>query len=87
MSKNTESFTFEESLAELEALLQRMESGNMSLEDSLKSFEQGVKLTRKCQNALADAEQKVQKLLERNGELITEPFDALGGESLVDKGQ
>ena len=80
MSKNTKSFAFEESLAELEALLQKMESGNVSLEDSLKSFEHGIKLTRECQKALADADQKVQKLLEQNGELITESFDAAGGE-------
>lgn len=80
MSKETvgsEGFAFEQSLAELEALVRNMESGDMSLEESLKAFEQGIRLTRDCQKALTDAEQKVQKLLEQNGELITEPFDVV----------
>lgn len=86
MSKNTKSFAFEQSLAELETLVQKMESGDMSLEASLKAFEQGVRLTRDCQKALTDAEQKVQKLLEQNGELTTEPFNAVDGESSADEG-
>ncbi|WP_305881921.1 exodeoxyribonuclease VII small subunit [Endozoicomonas sp. SCSIO W0465] len=77
---DSESFAFEQSLAELETLVQKMESGDMSLEDSLKAFEQGIKLTRSCQKALTDAEQKVEKLLEQNGELTTEPFDAVNTE-------
>ena len=59
----TQGFAFEQSLAELESLVQKMESGEMSLEESLQAFEQGVRLTRNCQSALADAEQKVNKLL------------------------
>ncbi len=86
MSKNTESFAFEQSLVELETLVQKMESGDMSLEASLKAFEQGIRLTRDCQKALTDAEQKVQKLLEQNGELTTEPFNAVDGESSADEG-
>ncbi|KEI70344.1 exodeoxyribonuclease VII small subunit [Endozoicomonas elysicola] len=85
MSKNTESFAFEQSLAELETLVQKMESGDMSLEASLKAFEQGIRLTRDCQKALTDSEQKVQKLLEQNGELTTEPFNAVDGEPSADK--
>lgn len=87
MSKNTvdtERFAFEQSLAELETLVQKMESGDMSLEESLKAFEQGIKLTRGCQKALADAEQKVQKLLVQNGELTTELFDGAGVEPSAD---
>ena len=75
-----EPFAFEHSLAELENLVQKMESGDMSLEQSLKAFEQGVKLTRDCQKTLAEAEQKVQLLLEENGQLKTEPFSQLSGE-------
>lgn len=52
-----------------------MESGELSLEDSLTAFEQGIGLTRECQAALAQAEQKVQILLERDGELQATPFD------------
>ncbi len=73
MTKN--SFAFEQSLAELETLVRKMESGEMSLEASLTAFEQGIRLTRDCQKALANAEQKVQKLISQNGVLTTEPFD------------
>ena len=65
---------FEESLAELEQLTEQMEQGELSLEDSLKSFERGVNLTRICQKALQEAEQKVQILLEKNGTQTLEPF-------------
>ena len=75
-----EGFAFERSLAELEALVQKMESGDLSLEQSLQAFEQGVKLTRNCQQALTEAEQKVQLLLDENGKLKTEPFSAPDGD-------
>ncbi len=67
-------FHFEESLAELEQLVERMEQGNLALEESLKLFERGVQLTRTCQKALKDAEQKVQILLEENGEPTLKAF-------------
>lgn len=75
-----EGFAFEHSLAELEALVQKMESGDLSLEQSLQAFEQGVKLTRNCQKALTEAEQKVQLLLDDNGKLKTEPFSNPDGD-------
>ena len=53
---------FEKSITELETLVEAMESGDMNLETSLKSFEQGINLTRTCQQALDEAEQKVQIL-------------------------
>mgnify|MGYP001588530738 CR=1 FL=1 len=52
-----------------------MEQGNISLEDSLKYFEKGVQLTRACQQALKEAEQKVSVLLEKNGSHSLEPLD------------
>jgi len=69
------SFNFEKSLAELEELVEQMETGELSLEDSLKAFEQGIKYVNGCQQALAKAEQKVQVLLQKNGQLEAEPFD------------
>ena len=66
---------FEQSLAELQTLVERLENGELSLEDSLGAFEQGIRLTRDCQASLAQAEQKVQQLLERDGELQEVPFD------------
>lgn len=58
---------FEQSLGELQSLVERLESGELSLEESLAAFEQGIRLTRECQGALGQAEQKVQMLL-GNGE-------------------
>ena len=66
---------FEESLTELEQLVDRMEQGNLPLEESLKLFERGVALTRGCQKALKDAEQKIHVLLEENGEPTLKPFN------------
>jgi exodeoxyribonuclease VII small subunit len=66
---------FEQSLQQLEALVTEMEKGELSLEDALKAFEQGIKLTRECQTRLADAEQKVQLLLEEQGQLQAVDFD------------
>ncbi|MEW8507966.1 MAG: exodeoxyribonuclease VII small subunit [Candidatus Thiodiazotropha sp.] len=53
---------FEEAMKELEALIEALEKGDLSLEESLKSFERGVALTRICQTSLQDAEQKVRML-------------------------
>ena len=66
---------FETAIQELETLVARMEKGDRSLEESLKDFERGVELTRLCQSALRDAEQKVQKLLSENNQAVLAPFD------------
>jgi exodeoxyribonuclease VII small subunit len=75
MARKKVTADFEHSLAELQTLVERLENGDLSLEDSLSSFEQGIRLTRECQAALAQAEQKVQLLLERDGELQQVAFD------------
>lgn len=62
MSPKTKKIDFEKTLAELESVVARMEQGELSLEDSLKEFERGISLTRACQQALADAEQRVSQL-------------------------
>ncbi|WP_320819598.1 exodeoxyribonuclease VII small subunit [Thalassolituus sp.] len=67
-------FEFESALTELEQLVNHMESGELSLEDSLKAFEQGVNLTRQCQQSLAAAEQRVQLLIEQSGQSVGQPF-------------
>ncbi|MEH6442954.1 MAG: exodeoxyribonuclease VII small subunit [Oceanospirillaceae bacterium] len=67
--------TFEKSLADLEILVNKMEVGDLSLDESLKAFEKGVKLTRDCQGMLDEAEQKVQILTEQNGTLVSVPFE------------
>ncbi len=64
MEKQDESPAFEEALEELEVLVERMEDGDPSLEESLKLFERGMDLTRRCQKALDDAEQRIRVLAE-----------------------
>ncbi len=78
MARKKAALDFEQSLADLQQLVERLESGELSLEDSLAAFEQGVRLTRECQAALTQAEQKVQILLERDGEVQEAPFEADG---------
>ena len=65
---------FEQSLTELEALVAKLEQGDVPLEEALKTFERGVALTRQCQTALRTAQQKVEVLLARNGEETIEPL-------------
>ena len=74
MTKKKTSPSFEDALTELEQLVARLERGDISLEDSLLAFERGVNLTRTCQKALQEAEQKVQILIEKNGKQTLEPF-------------
>jgi len=65
---------FEQALAELESLVERLERGDMPLDEALKTFERGVELTRHCQGALKAAQQRVEILLKRNGQPESEPF-------------
>ncbi|MGR9105666.1 MAG: exodeoxyribonuclease VII small subunit [Gammaproteobacteria bacterium] len=74
MAKKTAPVPFEKSLKELEELVEQLEKGDIPLEESLKSFERGIQLTRACQKALKEAEQKVEILLEENGEDKLKPF-------------
>lgn len=66
---------FEKSLAQLETIVQQMDSGELTLEQSLQSFEKGIKLIRQCQASLSDAQERVQELIESNGELQSVDFD------------
>ena len=61
-------------IKDLEKIVEDLESGELSLEQSLKTFEKGIKLTRQCQGELEKAELKVKKLVEENGELKTKPL-------------
>ena len=67
----------EKSLVQLEKLVEELESGDLSLEKAMQKFEQGVKLTRSCQTALKDAEQRVEILMKSaGGESALQEFDA-----------
>ena len=69
------SVNLEKALTELEKLVEEMEQGNLSLEESLKRFEKGIALTSECQDALQKAELKVQELIEKNGKLVEKDFE------------
>lgn len=62
MTKKTESMKFEQQMDDLEKIVDAMEQGSLSLDDSLKSFEKGVKLAQSCMKTLEQAELKVKKL-------------------------
>ncbi len=65
----------EKALSDLEELVEELESGELPLEKAMKKFEEGIKLTRNCQAALKDAEQKVDVLLKSAGGETLEDFD------------
>jgi len=71
----TKNFNFEQSLEKLNGLVEKMEQGNLSLEASLKHFEEGVTLIRQCQEALNKAEQKVKILTELHDKDILKDFN------------
>lgn len=74
--KEASTLDFEAAIAELEQLVETLEQGDISLEESLKKFERGIELTRTCQQALQEAEQKVQILTDNKGEETLEAFAA-----------
>ena len=76
LARKTGTIDFEASLEELEDIVNKMEKGDLSLEESLTAFEKGIKLTKDCQKALQTAEQKVNKLVEKEKGIILEPFDS-----------
>jgi len=73
--KKLENLTFEESLNELDAIVQNLEQGDLDLEESMNLFERGLTLSKLSQNKLQAAEQKVKILLDKNGEQQLHDFD------------
>jgi len=77
MSSKTDKLPdFEKALEELESLVEQMESGELSLDQSLGHFKRGVELTRHCQSVLDEAQQVVQKLMNTDDESSAVPFDS-----------
>jgi exodeoxyribonuclease VII small subunit len=74
MTKVKSNANFEDTLSELEMIVQQLEIGDLTLEESLTAFEYGVKLTKTCQDSLNKAEQKVQTLIEKQGDIELKPF-------------
>ncbi|OPY90673.1 MAG: Exodeoxyribonuclease 7 small subunit [Syntrophus sp. PtaU1.Bin208] len=69
---------FEEAMAKLESLVRRMEGGEMTLEESLKAFEEGIRLSRLCASRLDEAERRVELLVRENKEITVQPFPENG---------
>ncbi len=76
MPKKKKQSNFESDLQELENLVEKMEEGELSLEESLVHFERGIALTRSCQKALTEAEQKIQILLAEDGSQKLQHFSS-----------
>ncbi|MDJ1423312.1 MAG: exodeoxyribonuclease VII small subunit [Candidatus Methanoperedens sp.] len=76
--------SFEESLMELENIVERLEQGQLSLDESLLLFDKGIRLVRECDTMLKNAQQRVDKLIEENNGLGSEPFE-LQEESTLEK--
>jgi exodeoxyribonuclease VII small subunit len=72
---------FEEALGKLEEIVRRMETGDMGLEESLKAFEEGIKLARVCSRKLDEAERRVDMLLKQGEDLVVKPFKVEQNES------
>ena len=82
MSEKPENRSFEASLEALERIVKQLESGDLPLEKSLELFEQGIRLSRECQERLTQAERKIEVLLRDNqGRPVTAPFDKAGAAS------
>jgi exodeoxyribonuclease VII small subunit len=75
LARNSKPADFEQALAELESLVERLEKGDLPLEEALRTFERGVALTRHCQASLSAAQQKVEILLKRSGQSDVSPFE------------
>ena len=79
MATRKKATNFEDSLKELEQIVEALEAGGLSLDDSLKAFEKGVGITKDCQQALDQAEQKVRVLTrDSNGDFAVQPLDESG---------
>lgn len=67
--------SFEQSMESLENIVVELENGKLNLDESVKKFEEGMKIAQKCNNMLENAEKKISILLEKNGELEESKFD------------
>ena len=74
MNQTSPKIDFEQQLSNLESLVSSLEGGDLTLEESLSSFEQGIKIARECQQALQVAEQRVEVLMKQGDEIVSQPF-------------
>ncbi|GBE07428.1 MAG TPA: exodeoxyribonuclease VII small subunit [Gammaproteobacteria bacterium] len=74
-AKKSSTPDFETAMKELEQIVESMENDQLTLDESLQKFERGVELSRICQENLKKAEQKVEQLVKKHGQLVIEPFN------------
>ena len=67
--------SFEENLKKLEESVKSLEDGELPLKETLEKFEEGLKVSKLCTEELGIAQQKIEKLIEKNGEIVSEPFE------------
>jgi exodeoxyribonuclease VII small subunit len=73
-TKKAKAVDFEQALGELEAVVEKLEHGELPLDEALRQFERGIELARSCQASLKQAEQRVEILLQKTPEAAPEPF-------------
>ncbi len=76
MAKKEEGKNFEELMQNLESIVQELEKGDLNLDDSVAKFEEGMKISKECNKILEDSEKRISILLENNGEVTEEDFNA-----------
>ncbi len=80
MAKKTEQQSFDKALQELEVIVKRLEEGELTLEETIDLYQQGMQLSKQCHDKLELAEKKVQQIVEQQGALKLEPFHNKDGE-------
>ena len=73
--ENIEKLNFEETIKQLESIVNELEKGNLSLDESVKKFEEGIKLSKLCNEFLNNAEKKINILINNDGKLEEEKFE------------
>ncbi|HEV7716683.1 MAG TPA: exodeoxyribonuclease VII small subunit [Steroidobacteraceae bacterium] len=86
MASNPKEPDFEQALGELEKLVERLERGDLPLDEALKTFERGIALTRHCQSSLKAAQQKVEILMKKSGQPELQAFTGLDAEGATPAG-
>lgn len=76
MSKKEENKSFEELMKKLESIVQELEKGDLNLDDSVNKFEEGMKISKECNKILENSEKRISILLENDGEISEEDFNA-----------
>ena len=74
MVKTIKTIDFEKSLKRLEKIVQELEEGNLSLDEALKKYEEGIELAKGCSKMLKEAKTRVERLVKKEGTLVTEEF-------------